>query len=117
MITETIYGLILVFGIVSVLSSLYFKNEALGAFSIIIFLMLALFTFPASGGVRYTTGANISSVQSGFTISTIITDKYDTFSNTYLGMAYILISFYMTLQIITYRKNKAEEAKDNEVRL
>lgn len=112
MITETIYSLMIILMVILLILTLYYKNQAFGVFTIIFNIILALNTFPFSGGIIYMIGSNITINTIGDTSTAIQTNTYSSFSNTYIAMVFVLIALFITLQLFAYTKYENERKNE-----
>jgi hypothetical protein len=110
MINELIFIILFCAMIVFLFITLHYKNEAFGAFTIIILIILASQLFPVVGGIQYHTGAVINSSDEN---NIIISDTFDVYSNSYLGLTLMLVVLYLSMQIIVFRKDKKREVEEN----
>ena len=95
--------------IVFLVLSLHFQNVAMGAFTIILCLLVATQLLPGIGGVQYQTGADINSTGD----NTLVTNNYSSFTNIPLATTFFAIVLYLSMQIIAFRKNKQEERNES----
>ena len=91
------------------LITLWQKSVAFGAFTIILCLLLAWQLYPIIGGVEYQTGAEI--ISSGNI--TTVTNTYSDYSNSYLATTFMLIVLFLSMQIITFRKDKKSQEQED----
>jgi hypothetical protein len=109
MITETIFIILLSSMIVFLYLTLQFRNEALGAFTIILCLIVASQLLPVVGGVQYQTGAAINTTGD----NTLVTNNYSEFTNLPLATLFFLIVFYLSMNIVTFRKDSKKEREES----
>ncbi len=118
MITETLFIALLFFTLVLVGLTLYFKSVAIGAFSLVLLLLLALPLFPGGAGVSHISGKTINTTTVDNSTTTAAESySYSTYTDIYVAMTLILFAFYLTLQIIWFgqdNKKKKEQEIDAE---
>jgi hypothetical protein len=109
MITETIFIILVVAMLVFVALTMYFKNEAMGAFTIILCLIIATQLLPVVGGVQYQTGADINTTGD----NTLVTNNYSDFTNVPLATLFFVIVLYLSMQIVTFRNDNRREREES----
>lgn len=108
MITETIFIILFVAMIVFLFLTLRYQNQAFGAFTIILAILIGSQLLPGVGGVQYQTGATINETGG----NTVVTNDYSTFSNIPLATVFFVLVLYLSMQIISFRKTAKQEAEE-----
>ena len=112
MITESIFIAGLFFLLVLLLASFHFKNPAFCSITIVYLLFLCLVVVPGGTGYEVQTGNNITSLVDGNTTTTLETKTYTTQTSWSYFMVFILLVFYLALEINNFVKEKKEQ-KEN----